>query len=132
MAYQAPTTCPVCGNAMEVARLHCPTCETEISGRFAPCRFCALPEKDLRFVEAFLRCRGSIKDVERALGVSYPTVRNMLDSALKALGFAEEEQEQRASEDARRAVLDLLESGEIEAKEAARRLKEIGRGGQGG
>ena len=35
----------------------------------------------------FLRCRGSIKEVEKALGVSYPTVRNMMDAALEALGL---------------------------------------------
>lgn len=74
--YPAPTACPVCGAQMRVTHLKCDRCQTELTGNFAPCRFCALPEKDLRFIETFLRCRGSIKDVERALGVSYPTVRN--------------------------------------------------------
>lgn len=126
MAYQAPTTCPVCGTAMEVTQLHCHHCDTTLSGRFAPCRFCALPEKDLQFIEVFLRCRGSIKDVERALGVSYPTVRGMLDSALRALNLSDDPPEEDTSE-ARKAVLDMLDSGEIDAKEAARRLKAMGR-----
>lgn len=127
MAYQAPTICPVCGTAMQIAKLHCPHCESEISGRFAPCRFCALPEKDLRFVEVFLKCRGSIKDVERELGISYPTVRNMLDNALRALGL-EAQAPQPEAADARKAILDLLEQGEIDAKEATKRLKALGRG----
>jgi len=126
MEYNAPTVCPVCGEAMQVTRLQCKQCGSELSGRFNVCRFCALPEKDLRFIETFLRCRGSIKDVERELGVSYPTVRNMLDNALRALGF-EESAPSRQTEAGRREVLDLLEAGEIDAGEAVKRLKTLGR-----
>ena len=46
-----------------------------------------LEEKHRQFIEVFLRCGGSIKEVEKALGVSYPTVRNMMDAALEALGL---------------------------------------------
>lgn len=126
MAYQAPMTCPVCSEPMEITKLHCPSCESELSGHFAPCRFCALPEKDLRFIEVFLKCRGSIKDVERELGISYPTVRNMLDNALRALGF-EEAEPSPPMDNAKREILDLLEKGEIDAKEATKRLKGLGR-----
>ena len=87
--FHAPAQCPVCGERMLVTKLRCPHCGTELSGEFAPCRFCRLEEKHLQFVETFLRCRGSIKEVERALGVSYPTVKNMLDAALTALGLDE-------------------------------------------
>lgn len=111
---------------MQIAKLHCAHCESELSGRFAPCRFCALPEKDLRFIEVFLKCRGSIKDVEKALGISYPTARNMLDAALKSLGF-EEKPDEAAHAQARREILDLLSQGEIDAAEANRRLKALGR-----
>ena len=126
MAYQAPTTCPVCGKKMQIAKLHCTHCDSELSGRFSPCRFCALPEKDLRFVEVFLKCRGSLKDVERELGMSYPTVRNMLDNALRALGFEEAPEATEASKE-KQAILDLLANGEIDAMEASKRLKAIGR-----
>lgn len=125
MAYQAPTLCPVCGATMQIAKLHCPHCESELSGRFAPCRFCALPEKDLRFIEVFLKCRGSIKDVEKALGISYPTARNMLDTALKSLGFEEKPDEAEHAQ-ARGEILDLLSQGEINAAEANKRLKALG------
>ncbi len=127
MNYAAPTVCPVCGAPMRVTKLGCPHCKSELSGSFSPCRFCALPEKDLRFVETFLKCRGSIKDVERELGVSYPTVRNMLDAALRALGY--DAPPRPTAEEARamrRDVLDLLETGEIGAAEAAKRLATIG------
>lgn len=126
MAYQAPTTCPVCGTAMQVTKLQCPHCESELSGHFAPCRFCALPEKEMAFVEVFLKCRGSLKDVERELGISYPTARNMLDNALRALGY-EGEPEADSQSDSRSEILDLLEKGEIDAKEAAKRMKALGR-----
>ncbi len=126
MPYTAPSVCPVCGAAMQVTKLSCPACQSELAGRFAPCKFCALPEKELQFIEVFLRCRGSIKDVEKALGVSYPTVRGMLDGALKALGFAEEAPPESNAE-GRREVLAMLEKGEIDAREAAKRLAGMGR-----
>lgn len=126
MDYTAPAVCPVCGGVMRITSLHCPHCDSGVTGSFAPCRFCALPEKELKFIETFLKCRGSIKDVERELGVSYPTVRNMLDSALRALGY-EGGAPVQAAGDARREVLTLLEQGEIDAKEAVKRLKAMGR-----
>ena len=100
--FHAPAQCPVCGERMLVTKLRCSHCGTELSGEFAPCRFCRLEEKHLQFVETFLRCRGSIKEVERALGVSYPTVKNMLDAALTALGL-DEKPELRALRERRSA-----------------------------
>ena len=126
MDYTAPAVCPVCGGVMRITALHCPHCDSGVTGSFAPCRFCALPEKELKFIETFLKCRGSIKDVARELGVSYPTVSNMLDSALRALGY-EGGAPVQAAGDARREVLTLLEQGEIDAKEAVKRLKAMGR-----
>jgi hypothetical protein len=112
---------------MQVTRLHCPSCHTELSGRFTPCRFCTLEEKHLQFVEVFLRCRGSIKEVERALGVSYPTVKNMLDAALAALHLDDkpEPQEARKKEE-RSEILSRLQGGDMSvdaALEALRSLK---------
>ncbi len=127
MAYNAPTICPVCGAPMQVTRLHCQRCDSELSGHFSPCRFCALPEKDLRFIETFLKCRGSIKDVERELGISYPTVRNMLDSALSALGYDAPSEPAPQTADARREILNMLDRGDIDGKEAVQRLKRIGK-----
>jgi hypothetical protein len=86
-----------------------------MTGRFALCRFCSLDEKHLRFVETFLRCRGSIKDVERSLGLSYPTVRGMMEAALAALGFGEP--------DDKSVILSKLEAGEIDAETAIKLLE---------
>lgn len=114
--------CPVCGEAMEVVRLHCRHCDTLIEGHFDPGRFATLPPEQMDFLETFLRARGNIREVERELGVSYPTVRGRLDALLAALGLAPTEPPDEAAQ-ARRAVLDALERGELTAEEAVKRLR---------
>lgn len=123
--FHAPAQCPVCGEDMVVTKLRCSHCGTELSGEFSPCRFCRLEEKHLQFVETFLRCRGSIKEVERALGVSYPTVKNMLDAALNALGL-DEKPELRAlrEKEEREEILRQLSQGEITVDEAVEALQQ--------
>ncbi|MDP2872295.1 MAG: DUF2089 domain-containing protein [Bacillota bacterium] len=126
MRRRMPGRCPVCGETMDVTRLHCPTCDTALDGRFETCRFCQLSDEMRDFVEIFIKSRGNIKEVERALGVSYPTVRGRLDAVIKALGYSvdaagpEEDRGER-----RREVLELLSKGEIGAQEAANRLRQI-------
>lgn len=124
--FHAPAQCPVCGERMLVTKLRCSHCGTELSGEFAPCRFCRLEEKHLQFVETFLRCRGSIKEVERALGVSYPTVKNMLDAALTALGL-DEKPELRAlrKKEERAEILQRLSDGEIDVDTAIEALHQL-------
>ena len=124
--FHAPAQCPVCGERMLVTKLRCSHCGTELSGEFAPCRFCRLEEKHLQFVETFLRCRGSIKEVERALGVSYPTVRNMLDAALTALGLDEKPELRALREKEERAeILQRLSDGEIDVDTAIEALHQL-------
>ena len=126
MSYHAPTHCPVCHHTMALTRLHCERCDTELTGRFAPCRFCSLEEKDKRFIEAFLRARGSIKEVERMLGVSYPTVKNMLETTLTALGWNEtaaESVKRPCEPSQQQEILDQLAAGEINVSAALKKLK---------
>ncbi len=124
--YHAPSRCPVCGEALTVTRLKCGNCGTEFTGAFAPCRFCSLEEKHLQFVETFLRCRGSIKEVEKALGVSYPTVKNMLDAALTALGFDEKPELRAVREEEERAdILSRLSNREIDVDTAIEALNQL-------
>lgn len=124
--FHAPGQCPVCGERMLVTKLRCSHCGTELSGEFAPCRFCRLEEKHLQFVETFLRCRGSIKEVERALGVSYPTVKNMLDAALTALGLDEKPELRALREKEERAeILQRLSDGEIDVDTAIEALHQL-------
>ncbi len=114
--------CPVCGEPLEVVRLHCRNCDTSVEGHFDVGRFAALGPEQLDFLETFLRARGNIREVERELGLSYPTVRSRLDGLLTALGLMPSAAEDEQAPD-RRAVLDALERGEITAEEAVRRLR---------
>jgi len=115
--------CPVCGGALKVRVLQCTSCHTRIEGSFEPpqSRILYLQKKDLEFVELFVRLRGNIKEMEKALGVSYPTVRGMLDGVIEKLGYsAARGLDQRK----RTEIIDRLEKGEISASEAASLLKE--------
>lgn len=128
--YHAPSQCPVCGQTMEVTRLQCTRCGTELTGRFSPCRFCTLEGKHLLFVETFLRCRGSIKEVEKALGVSYPTVKNMLEAALAALHLDDAPQAAAARRKEEKAgILSRLSNGEMDVEQAIQELNQL-RGGK--
>jgi hypothetical protein len=123
--HPAPDRCPICSQELTVTRLHCDHCGTGIEGRFAFNRFARISGEQLRFLEAFVKNRGIIKDVEAELGISYPTVRARLDDLIAALGFAPASPDQKRpseSRDARREILEALQNKEISAGEASRRL----------
>ena len=129
MKYKAPGKCPVCGEKLSITKLGCPKCSTAIEGDFQPCEFCRLPEEDLEFVKVFIKCRGNIKDVEKELGISYPTVRGKLDSVIRGLGY-EAPSKESTKEDAdktaaKNEILDQLSKGEISPKEATQRIKNL-------
>ncbi|MEA4894941.1 MAG: DUF2089 domain-containing protein [Oscillospiraceae bacterium] len=129
MKYKAPGKCPVCGERLSITKLSCPKCSTAIEGDFHPCEFCRLPEDDLDFVKVFIKCRGNIKDVEKELGISYPTVRGKLDAVIRGLGYdvpaKETIQVNEMREGARNEILDQLSKGEITAKEATDRIRNL-------
>jgi hypothetical protein len=111
----APRSCPVCGERLALTRLSC-SCGTELSGSFAACEFCALGTDDLALLRVFLASRGNLKEVERHLGVSYPTARARVDALLGKLGLHQPAASGRA------AALESLAAGEIGVDEALRRL----------
>jgi len=84
--YKIPHQCPICKHEMLVTKLACTHCPTMLEGDFRTCKFCKLPDDQLLFVETFLKCRGNIKEVEKELGISYPTVRSRLDCVIQSLG----------------------------------------------
>lgn len=126
MTLPMPTHCPVTGEPMEVTRLECPTSGVTIEGRFKPNEYALLNPENLEFLRLFMRVRGNLKEVERILGVSYPTVRLRFDTLLRALDYEAppETQEVRAE---RADILGLLERGEIGAEEAAKQLRALKR-----
>src|SRR6478672_10343434 len=89
--YPVPGLCPVCGDELAVTRLHCGRCASTLEGVFTLGRFLYLTREQQQFVGLFIKCRGKIKDVEEALGISYPTVVRLLDEVITALGLDEPE-----------------------------------------
>lgn len=118
-----PTRCPVSGETLEVTRLRGPTSGVVIEGEFLPNEFALLDGDALEYLRLFVKVRGNLKEVERMLGVSYPTVRARFDAMVRALGYEVADE----SADARGDVLAALERGEIGAEEATRRLQGLQR-----
>ena len=79
------TQCPLCDAPLETSELSCTGCAATVRGTFATAPLARLTADQQRFAETFLLCRGVIRDVERELGVSYPTVRARLDAVVSAL-----------------------------------------------
>ena len=124
-----PTKCPVTGRPLEVTRLENPESGVVIEGRFIPNEFALLPEDQLEFMLLFIKVRGNLKEVERMLGVSYPTVRLRVENVLRTLGYelAAESAPEVVPTGDRTAILAALENGEITPEEATRQLQALGK-----
>lgn len=120
MAHTLITNCPVCKNTLSVAKLHCHACHTVIENDFALSKFNLLSQEQLQFIEIFLLSRGNIKEVEKELGISYPTVRGKLNDIIQALGHKDSQKSQVDE----RNIVGMLENGEITPDEAIKMLKE--------
>lgn len=120
----APTICPICQSELEVARLHCSSCDTSIEGHFAMGQFSNLTPDQLEFVFTFVRCEGKINRMEQELGLSYPTIRNRLHEVIRALGY-EPGKDESLEIDAvtRSSAIADLEAGKITADQAMRILR---------
>jgi hypothetical protein len=148
MARDVISTCPVCEGELLISRLHCRSCGTALEGEFGVGRFGRLSKEQMALLESFLRSRGNLKEMERELGISYPTVRGRVDALVRALGLADGNEtdvdlgsleadasdepaaaepmidEKAAAE--RRSILERLARREIGADEAAAALRELG------
>lgn len=116
------TKCSGCGEGLEVTRLTCPSCDVRIEGRFEFPELLRLSADDLQFVLEFVRCSGSLKDLCKLRGKSYPTIRNRLDEIIGQLSVRGDD----PLEVRRRKVLDAVAKGELSVREATRKLKELG------
>ena len=147
MPHDAIATCPICGGELAVTRLHCRSCATTLEGDFNVGRFARLSREQFALLESFLRSKGNLKEMERELGLSYPTVRARVEALLRALGLGDDAavedlppessppdlasaagdaaaaQEMAA---ARRGVLERLARGDIDAVSAAAELRALG------
>jgi len=84
-----PVTCPACQNRLKVKSLVCQECDTEICGLFELPDLAKLSGEDQQFIIQFVKASGSLKEMARLLGLSYPTVRNQLDEIIKRIKLLE-------------------------------------------
>ena len=147
MPHDAIATCPICGGELAVTRLHCRSCATTLEGDFNVGRFARLSREQFALLESFLRSKGNLKEMERELGISYPTVRARVEALLRALGLGDDTaiddepvepnaagqggslEATSAAVDmaaARREVLERLARREIDAASAAAELRALG------
>jgi hypothetical protein len=135
MPHDVISTCPVCSGELAVTRLHCRSCGTTLEGEFSVGRFGRLTREQLVLLESFLRSRGNLRDMERELGISYPTVRSRVEALIRALGFGPRDGEEAADDqptDAagaaaeRQQILERLARHEISADEAATAIRALG------
>ena len=114
-----PADCPACHSELLVTRLSCTACGTEVTGAFTTCAFCSQDDADRAVLELFLLSRGNLKEVERALGMSYPTARARVDAMIDRLGL-------RSVQRRRLQTLEALARGEIDVDAALADLGETG------
>lgn len=114
------------GAPFTVERVRLQASGIAIEGDFEPPLVAQLPNEDLLFIMAFVRSHGSIKEMERLFGVSYPTIKARLNRLAEHLGpaVAVEELSSPATtvDEKRRAVLDNLECGELSVEDALEEL----------
>jgi hypothetical protein len=138
MAHDVISTCPVCAGELAVTRLRCGSCGTTLEGEFSVGRFARLSREQTALLESFLRSRGNLRDIERELGISYPTVRARVEALVRALGFGPRADEDPAAvmDDAttnaevpatRESILERLARREISAEDAAQAIRALGR-----
>ena len=144
MVHDVIATCPVCSGELTIARLHCRSCGTALEGEFGVGRFGRLDREQMSLLESFLRSRGNLKEMERELGISYPTVRGRVDALIRSLGladgaadadedfsagfddgFADEDTDDGVAGE-RREILERLARKEISAEDAATALRALG------
>ena len=116
--------CPACSGELIVTQQSCTRCNTSVVGTFQPTIFSRLSPESLAFVEAFVRNRGNVKEMERELGLSYWTIRNRLNDVIGELGLEAREEDAAEIEATlrRQEILAQLDNGEIDVSRATELL----------
>src|SRR5215471_5079498 len=108
------------GEPIEVERVRLADKDIAIEGSFELPQLARMGLEDQVFITAFVRCHGSIKEMEQIFGVSYPTIKGRLTRIANALEFVENNPAPSRAE-----ILDRLKRGEISAEEAIRALEAL-------
>jgi len=93
-----PVICPACNSQLRVKSLVCEQCETEVQGLYELPPLAGLCPDDQAFILDFLKASGSLKEMEKLLRLSYPTIRNRLDEIIEHIKFAEKADKHNGNE----------------------------------
>ncbi len=116
------TKCPSCdGFKLHAIKIECSDCLTTFDGKFDIPVLLKLSEENLKFILDFVKCSGSLKEMAKQQGVSYPTLRNRLNELIDEVEILQSNQQMRSKTE----ILELLEQGKISAKEAAKLLQQL-------
>lgn len=121
--------CPACGGELIITECRCQQCNLQMRGEFQTGQLASLSEDELTFVQVFLFARGNLSEVERILGISYPTIRNKLDEINEILKQGNVEVESypqplgtisdaKTDGDSRKEILRKVADGEISPVDA--------------
>jgi hypothetical protein len=114
--HRPPRECPVCSSQLVVTGCGCRECGTGISGEFRMCSYCTLNDDELEMLRVFLVSRGNMRELEKHLGVSYPTTRQRFADLLTRLGLEDPAAATRKAD--RDKVLADLAAGRLTVTEA--------------
>ncbi len=130
--------CPSCDGQLIITECRCTDCRLQIRGEFRLGQLSTLSDDELTFIRVFLSARGNLSEVERVLGISYPTIRNKLDEINNALGSADEAAELRqekssdahaagptSADESRKDILQKVADGQLSPTEAVQKLREV-------
>ena len=117
--------CPSCRGPLQPIRLHCTPCDLSVDGKFQTSEFANLGADDLHFLRIFIHCEGSIREMESALGLSYPTIKSRLANLKKRLSLDGEISTPVRDLKTVGDVLTALERGEITHAESLRLIKKL-------
>lgn len=124
------TPCPACQGRLYPKLLRCADCGIEVTTRYATNEFSDLEPEDLHLLRIFVVCEGSIRDMESALGVSYPTVKSRIAALRTRLGLADgtknKPTDDAVSEPATaRDILDQLADGKLTYEQALPKIRAL-------
>ncbi len=105
--------CPVCNSDLEIREYQCGHCDTIIKGKFRIGDLSSLTPTQQEFVKIFLCSEGNIKEVEKIMDISYPTVKNRLAEIARVLCS-----KTRVKDEISESILDEIDQGRISVKEA--------------
>src|SRR6516162_3576108 len=113
------------GSAIEIERVRLGDSDVAVEGPFELPPLARLPADDQVFVAAFVRCHGSIKQMEKFFGVSYPTVKNRLNRIGAQLPFVEVAPPAASDRPTPSDLLSCLERGKITGAAAHELLRAL-------